>query len=70
MFYCILYALIYILCLGANIVTGYNEGSLKVYINDLDCNGTEDSIWNCSYNTIQSYMCNHYGDAAVACSGF
>lgn len=54
--------------LGASAIkNGYNEGTWKIYINDLNCTGTESSLWDCPMNGLKDYYCYHYDDAAVAC---
>ena len=48
----------------------YNNNGYPVYIFDLNCTGTEDSIWDCSYNqTTQSCSHKTYSnkDASVIC---
>ena len=56
--------------LGATPGSGYNKYSAKLFhIIDLNCNGTEDNIFNCSYNNIQQHSCYYYEDAYVQCSG-
>ena len=50
--------------------TYYNNNGYPVYIFDLNCTGTEDSIWDCSYNqTTQSCSHKTYSnkDASVIC---
>ena len=35
---------------------------------DLNCTGTEDSVWNCLYNgLIDYYSCPHKHDASIIC---
>ena len=55
--------------IGASVLAGYNEANLPVLINDLNCTGSEGSVWECPYNGIVGYSCNHWGDAAMACTG-
>ena len=37
-----------------------------VHVHDLNCTGTESSIWDCPYDNIIEY-CGYYEDAAVLC---
>ena len=54
--------------LGADAIHGrYIESVWPIYINDLNCTGSEDSVWECPYNGIEGYSCNHHRDASVAC---
>ena len=58
------------LLLGASAGAGsYTESHKAFYIIDLNCDGTEDSIFNCSYNNIQYHNCYYYEDAYVQCPG-
>ena len=45
------------------------ETTLPIHIMDLNCSGSEDSIWDCPYNELHDYndMCNEDDDAAVVC---
>ena len=57
-----------ILYLGAIARTGYYQETRKFFhIFDLDCTGIEDSVFNCSYNTVQQHNCNDNEDASVRC---
>ena len=61
--YCILYT-------GALARTGsYREYDKAFHIIDLNCNGNESSVFNCSYNNIQFHNCYDYEDAYVQCPG-
>ena len=55
--------------IGASVLAGYNEANLPVLINDLNCTGSEESVWECPHNGIVGYSCYHRGDAAMACTG-
>uniref|UniRef100_A0A1X7UCA1 SRCR domain-containing protein n=1 Tax=Amphimedon queenslandica TaxID=400682 RepID=A0A1X7UCA1_AMPQE len=49
-------------------VPGYfTEYERSHYIYDLNCDGNESSIWNCSYDTLNSNNCNEQQDASVYC---
>ena len=47
----------------------YYENYKKFHIIDLNCNGTEDSVFNCSHNQIEEHNCQYYDDAAIQCNG-
>jgi len=54
--------------LGAAAIQGsYTEGVLPIHINDLNCTGSEERVWECPHNGIAGYSCNHYQDASVIC---
>ena len=53
---------------GASAQTNrYTEGTWDVHINDLNCTGEEEAIWDCPQNGLSRYSCNHYQDASVIC---
>lgn len=45
----------------------YGQGSGHIYIENLMCNGSENHIDNCSYNTENT--CTHAEDVSVVCTG-
>ena len=47
----------------------YTESAWPIYINDLNCTGSEESVWECPHNGIEGYSCNHRQDASVMCQG-
>ena len=47
----------------------YTEGVWPIHINDLNCTGSEESVWECPHNGIVRYSCNHQDDASVMCQG-
>ena len=53
--------------IGASAITGYYSGSVDTVI-DLNCNGTEKKIFDCSYNNIER-SCYYYYIAYVRCPG-
>ena len=54
--------------IGASALTNsYTESTWPIHINDLNCSGSEESIWNCPHNGLIGYSCSHYDDAAVSC---
>ena len=55
---------------GAIAVTGQNrENVWPVYMNDVNCTGVEESIWDCPHNGITGYSCYYGDDASVICHG-
>ena len=47
----------------------YGEGSGKIWLDDLNCVGTEKSIRKCSHRGWGIENCSHSEDAGVRCSG-
>lgn len=54
---------------GAIAIHGsYSESILPIFINDLNCTGSEETVWLCPHNAALSpETCNHEHDAAVVC---
>ena len=46
----------------------YGHGSGQVWIDDLDCAGTEETIRNCTHRGWGIEDCSHYEDASVNCT--
>ena len=46
----------------------YGQGSGQIWLDDVNCVGTEWSIGNCSHRGWGSNYCGHYEDASVRCS--
>ena len=59
-------------CIGAISKTSfYNESLLPHTIFDVNCDGSESSIFDCLYSTeVPDFLeCNFYEDASVICQG-
>uniref|UniRef100_A0A1X7U110 Deleted in malignant brain tumors 1 protein n=1 Tax=Amphimedon queenslandica TaxID=400682 RepID=A0A1X7U110_AMPQE len=48
-------------------VTNYYGTSLSFHIIDLNCNGSEETVLDCSYNNVEQHSCQRYEDASVQC---
>ena len=46
----------------------YGQGSGQIWLDDLDCVGTEETIRNCPHRSWGSHNCSHGEDAGVKCS--
>lgn len=44
------------------------EGMGPIHMNEVQCLGTEKSMWNCGFKNITSEDCQHLEDAAVRCN--
>ena len=66
----ILYCYLLLHFIGSQAVYGeYTEDAWPIHINDLNCTGSEKSVWECPHNGIEGYSCNHRQDASVICQG-
>ncbi|XP_075185913.1 scavenger receptor cysteine-rich type 1 protein M130-like [Anomaloglossus baeobatrachus] len=47
----------------------YGEGTGPIWLDDIECGGTETHIWDCPTSPIGKHDCDHNEDAGVLCSG-
>ena len=47
--------------------TTFGGGQGPIWLDDLDCNGTESSILNCSHKAFGVNNCGHNEDVAIQC---
>ena len=52
---------------SANLANSFGQGSGRIWLNEVDCTGTEDSILQCSY--APDNFCGHVEDVGVVCGG-
>jgi deleted-in-malignant-brain-tumors protein 1 len=46
----------------------YGQGVGPIWLDDLACSGSENSLFNCSGNAVGVHNCGHYEDASVKCA--
>ena len=52
----------------ARCCAAFGQGSGQIVLDNLNCVGTELSLFNCSANPIGTHNCAHSEDAGVVCS--
>ena len=46
----------------------FGQGSGKIWLDDVQCRGDENSIVNCQHHSWGVHNCGHHEDASVICS--
>ena len=45
----------------------FASGSGSIFLDNVECYGTESSLLDCNHNAIGNNYCSHYDDAGVTC---
>ena len=56
---------------GADVLRNafFGEGTGRIFLDDVTCNGTESRLTDCRHNPIGQHNCGHSEDVGVNCSG-
>lgn len=46
----------------------FGQGTGRIWLNNVMCKGTEESLWDCTKDTWTGQNCNHNHDASVVCT--
>ena len=47
----------------------YGQGNGSIWLDDLNCNGNEERLLDCTARPIGSHNCGHGEDVGIVCSG-
>ena len=51
------------------ITTGFTNGVGRIWLDNVECSGTEDRVFDCPALPIGDHNCDHTEDAGVRCAG-
>ncbi len=47
----------------------FGEGFGAIYLDEVECDGTESNLLECSHSGLHNHDCDHGEDASVECAG-
>ena len=54
---------------SARVSAYFGEGNGLILLDNVNCNGRESNIFDCSYSNFGEHDCEHHEDAGVVCFG-
>ena len=54
--------------LSAPIRAAFGQGNGRIWLDDVHCSGSENSIQDCSHRGLGTHDCSHHEDAGVVCA--
>ena len=58
-----------LLAAEARLLASFGQGRGLIFLDNVNCNGTELELRNCTYRGVGVHYCSHYEDAGVVCRG-
>lgn len=54
---------------GAPVRAAYGLGTGSIWLDELECTGREETLFDCSHGGVGIQDCSHFEDASAECAG-